>query len=76
MNGKLSPSNFFILNLTSTFINKHILLENSFQTLVNRGPDSIFVDEANSTRLSPKLKQSGVIKSMVQTLVTLARGKA
>ena len=32
-------------------------------------PDQTFVDEANSTRLSPKLRQSQVIKLMVQTRV-------
>ena len=54
MNGKLSPSNFFILNLTSTFVKKHILFENSFQSSTNHGPYSTFVDDANSKRLKLK----------------------
>ena len=43
----------------------------SRQTLANWGPNSTFIDEANSARSSPKLRQSQVIESMVQTLVTL-----
>ena len=46
------------------------------QTLVNGGSDSTFVNEANSTRSSLKLRQSQIIKSMVRTQVTRALGKA
>ena len=37
------------------------------QTWANQGPDSTFVDEANSTRSSPKPRSSQVIKLMDQT---------
>ena len=46
------------------------------QILANRGLDSTFVHEANSTRLSPKPRQSQVIKLMVRTQVTRGRDKA
>ena len=39
------------------------------QTSANQGPDSTFVDEANSTRWSPKPRQSRVKKLMVRTRV-------
>ena len=40
------------------------------QTLANRGSALTFGDEANSTRSSPKPRQSLVIKLMVQPQVT------
>ena len=46
------------------------------QILANRGPDSTFTDEANSTWSSPKPRQSQVIKLMVRTPVTRGRGRA
>ena len=44
------------------------------QTSANLGTDSTFIDEANSTRWSPKLSSSQVIKVMAQTRVTQPQG--
>ena len=46
------------------------------QTLVNWGPDSTIVNEANSTRSSPKPRQSPVIKLMDRTWVTRPQGES
>ena len=46
------------------------------QTLANWGPNTTFVNEADSTRSSPKLSCSGVIKLMDRIWVTLPRGKS
>ena len=49
---------------------------NGNQTSANRGHDLTIVDEANTTRFSPKPRQSRVIKLMVPARVTRARSKA
>ena len=47
----------------------------ALQILVNRGPDSTFVDKANSPRLSPKPRQSQELNLMDRTRVTRHRGE-
>ena len=46
------------------------------QTLANRGHNSTFVDEASSTRSSPKPSSSRVIKLMDPTQVTQPGGES
>ena len=46
------------------------------QTLVNQGPVLTFLDKAISTRSSPKLRSSLVVKLIDQTQVTRPRGKS
>ena len=45
------------------------------QTSANQGHNSTIVEEASCKRLSPKLSQGPVIKLMLWTRVTLARGE-
>ena len=46
------------------------------QTLANRGPDLTFVNDAGSTRLSPKPSSSQVVKLIDRTRVTRPRGRS
>ena len=46
------------------------------QTPANKGPDSTFINEGNSTRSNPKPSSSRVIKSIDQTRVTPSQGES
>ena len=63
-------------SLTNKIAQKAIFkLIRVFQTSANQDHDSTIVDEASSTRLSPKPSQSQVIKLMLWMRVTQGRGE-
>ena len=68
-----------VVNLSSLFIvlpTTICITYTTQQTSANRGPNSTFVDKVNSTRSSPELSSSQVIKLRDQARVTRPRGES
>ena len=70
---KSTKVNIFEVNLSQCFPNFFCFGE---KTLVNQGPDSTFIDEASSTRLSLSPRSSQVIKLIGRTQLTRPRGES